>query len=259
MPGKSAAARGSRKDHMQMIDFHTHILPGIDDGSHNVQESITMLKQSFAQGIDTVVLTSHFRLGEHRIGTWLRDRQDRLDWIREALTDEDRLMVPKVVLGSEVEYQPRMNQWDYLDELKIRGTDYIMTEMPFIPWSEAVVKTIDDIALNSGLTPILPHIDRYFLNFTPRKYIEHYYKMPEVLIQMNAIYINNYSNIQFFKPLLEERKIDLLGSDCHSCEWRPPDLGRAIRMIREVCGQALLDEIDARGRAVLEGAEIITL
>ena len=42
---------------LEMIDFHTHILPNIDDGSHNVQESITMLKQSFAQGIDTVVLT----------------------------------------------------------------------------------------------------------------------------------------------------------------------------------------------------------
>ena len=244
---------------LEMIDFHTHILPNIDDGSHNVQESITMLKQSFAQGIDTVVLTSHFRRGEHKIGTWLRDRQDRLDWIREALTDEDRLMVPRVVLGSEVEYIPGMNNWDYLDELQIKGTGYILTEMPFIPWSDSVVKTIDDIALNSPLTPILPHIDRYFLNFTPKKYIQHYYDMDEILIQMNAIYINNYSNIQFFKPLLEERKIHLLGSDCHSCEWRPPDLGRAIRMIREVCGQELLDEIDARGREILKNAEIITL
>ena len=152
---------------LEMIDFHTHILPNIDDGSHNVQESVTMLKQSFAQGIDTVVLTSHFRRGEHKIGTWLRDRQDRLDWIREELTDEDRLMVPRVVLGSEVEYIPGMNNWDYLDELQIKGTGYILTEMPFIPWSDSVVKTIDDIALNSPLTPILPLIDRYFLNFTP--------------------------------------------------------------------------------------------
>lgn len=241
-----------------MIDFHTHILPQIDDGSHNVQESITMLKQSYAQGIDTVVLTSHFRRGEHRIKDWLRDRQDRLDRIREALTDEDRLMIPRAVLASEVEYMAGMNRWDYLDELAIKGTDYIMTEMPFIPWSEAVVKTIDDIALNSKFTPILPHIDRYFYNFTPKKYIQHYYEMP-VLIQMNAIFINNYSNVQFFKPLLESRKIHLLGSDCHSCEWRPPDLGRAIKMVREFCGQEILDEIDARGRKILENAEIIDL
>lgn len=241
-----------------MIDFHTHILPDIDDGSHDIYESVAMLKQSFAQGIDTVVLTSHFRRGEHRIGTWLRDRQDRLDRIREALTDEDRKVVPRVVLGAEIEYMPGMNRWDYLDELKIRGTDCIMTEMPFIPWSEAVVKTIDDIALNSPLTPILPHIDRYFYNFTPRKYIEHYYEMP-VLVQMNSIFINNRNNIPVFKPLFEERKIKLLGSDCHGPEWRPQDLGTAVEMLREVCGQELLDEIDSRGRELLKNAEFITL
>lgn len=241
-----------------MIDFHTHILPDIDDGSHDIYESIAMLKQSFAQGIDTVVLTSHFRRGEHRIGSWLRDRQDRLDRIREALTEEERLAVPRVVLGAEIEYMPGMNRWDYLDELKIRGTDCIMTEMPFIPWSEAVVKTIDDIALNSPMTPILPHIDRYFYNFTPHKYIEHYYEMP-VLVQMNSIFINSKNNIPVYKPLFEERKIKLIGSDCHGPEWRSPDLGTAIEMLRQVCGQELLDEIDNRGRELLKNAEFITL
>lgn len=73
-----------------MIDFHTHILHNIDDGSHNVEESITMLKQSYAQGIDTVVLTSHFRLGEHKIGSYLKERQDRFDEIRDRLTEEDK-------------------------------------------------------------------------------------------------------------------------------------------------------------------------
>jgi len=241
-----------------MIDFHTHILPEIDDGSHNVKESIEMLKMSFVQGIDTVVLTSHFRRGENNIVEWLRDREDRLNRIRENLTEEDRLFMPKVVLGSEVEYMPKMNQWDYLDDLKIQGTNHILTEMPFIPWSDKVVKTIDDIALNSPLTPILPHIDRYFTNFTPHKYIRHYYEMP-VMIQMNSIFINDLSNMEVFKPLLEERKIHLLGSDCHGPEWRSPDLGRAIEIVGEVCGQELVDEIDARGREILKNAKFITL
>jgi protein-tyrosine phosphatase len=239
-----------------MIDFHTHILPGVDDGSHNVRESITMLKASYAQGIDTVVLSSHFRLGEHRIKSWLRDREDSLSLILEELTEEDKLEIPRMILGAEVEYIAGMNRWDYLDELVIDGTDYIMTEMPFIPWTDAVVKTIDDIALNSGLTPILPHIDRYFHTFTKEAYIRHYYEMP-VKIQMNAIYINNYSNIQFFKPLLDDGTVHILGSDCHSCEWRPPDLGRAIRMVEEVCGKKVLDEIDARGREILKGAKYV--
>lgn len=160
-----------------------------------------------------------------------------------------------MIMGAEVEYIPGMNGWDYLDELTIKGTDYIMTEMPFIPWTDAVVKTIDDIALNSPFTPILPHIDRYFHTFTKEAYIRHYFDMP-VKLQMNAIYINSANNIQYYKSLIETGIIDVLGSDCHSCEWRPPDLGRAIKMLREVCGQKVLDEIDARGREILKTAVV---
>ena len=236
-----------------MIDFHSHILHDIDDGSHSVEESITMMKMSYSQGIDTMVFTPHFRLGEHKISTFLKERRDRLDEIREALTDEDRRMIPKVILGAEIEYIPGMNRWDYLPELCISGTKYLMTEMPFIPWSESVVKTIDDIALNSGMTPILPHIDRYFHTFTKEEYIRHYYEMP-VKIQLNEIYLNRQKNIPFYTPLFEERKIHLLGSDCHSCEWRPPDLGSAVKALVEVCGQEALDFIEQNGREILKDA-----
>ena len=239
-----------------MIDFHTHILHRIDDGSRNLEESVTMLKMCFLDGIDIVVLTPHFRPGEYGIDEFIRQRQKRVDDIRARLTDEERLIIPKFVLGAEIEFVPGMNKWSFLDRLAIQGTGYMLTEMPFIPWSDSVVKTIDDIALNTPFTPILPHIDRYFYNFTPRKYIEHYYKMPEVLIQMNAIFINSQSNIQFFKPLFESGKIDLIGSDCHSCEWRQPDLGSAIKVLRETCGQELLDRIDRLGREILKGAVI---
>ena len=238
-----------------MIDFHSHVIHDIDDGSHSVEESITMMKMSYRQGIDTMVFTPHFRLGEHKINTFLQERRDRLDEIREALTDEDRKEIPKVILGAEIEYIPGMNHWDYLPELCIQGTKYLMTEMPFIPCSESLVKTIDDIALNSGLTPILPHIDRYFHTFTKEEYIRHYYEMP-VKIQMNAIYLNSPKNIQFYKPLFAERKIHLLGSDCHSCEWRPPDLGTAVQTLVKVCGQEALDYIEANGRAILKDAVI---
>ncbi len=236
-----------------MIDFHSHVIHGIDDGSRNVEESIKMMKMSFSQGIDTMVFTPHFRLGEHNIKSFIRERQERLDEIRAALTDDDREIIPKVILGAEVEYIPRMNRWDYLDKLCVTGTNYIMTEMPFIPWSEKVVRCIDDIALNSGLIPILPHIDRYFHTFTRPEYIEHYYDMP-VKIQMNAIYLNDPKNIQFFKPLFEQHKIHILGSDCHSPEWRRPDLGSGVKVLERICGRATIDEIDKNGREILRDA-----
>lgn len=236
-----------------MIDFHTHILHHIDDGSHNVEESIEMLRMSYAQGIDTVVLTPHFRRGENSIRPWLLERQLRCDQIRESLSEEDRKLIPRMILGAEVEFMPDMNRWDYLDKLTISGTNYIMTEMPFTPWTESNVKVIDDIALNTPFTPVIPHIDRYFHTFTPTKYIEHFYKMP-VVIQMNSIYINGVHNTRFYKPLIESGKIQILGSDCHSAEWRQPDLGQAVERLREVCSDEIVGRIDAYGRKMLEKA-----
>ena len=43
-----------------MIDFHSHILPGVDDGPQNMEDSLSMLRSSFLQGVDLVVSTSHF-------------------------------------------------------------------------------------------------------------------------------------------------------------------------------------------------------
>ena len=149
-----------------------------------------------------------------------------------------------------------MNRWDYLDELAIKGTEFIMTEMPFMPWTEQVIKTIDDIALNSPFTPIIPHIDRYMHTFTKMEYIKHFYDMP-VIIQMNAIYIKGVANVQFFKPMLDSGVVDILGSDCHGKEWRPQNLGSAIEVVRRVCGQDVLDRIDKKGREILKNAKYI--
>ena len=237
-----------------MIDFHTHILHHIDDGSHNVVESIKMLRMSYEQGIDTVVLTPHFHLGEHQIGPWLKERQLRFEQICQYLTEDDKRHIPRMIFGAEVEFMPDMNEWDYLDELKIQGTNYIMTEMPFMPWTGANMKVIDDIALNTHLTPIIPHIDRYMHTFTPEKYLRHFFEMPEVIVQMNAIYINGVHNEPFFKPLIESGKVQILGSDCHSPEWRQPDLGMAIDRLREVCSDEIIERIDAFGREMLKDA-----
>lgn len=43
-----------------MIDFHTHILPGIDDGAKSLEESLSLLKMEQEQGVDTIVLTPHY-------------------------------------------------------------------------------------------------------------------------------------------------------------------------------------------------------
>ena len=236
-----------------MIDFHSHFLHNFDDGSHNVAESITMLKESYKQGVDTIVSTSHFRLGEHKINAFVTDRRNRLDEIKAALTDADKKEIPKIILGSEIEYIPGMHKWDYLDQLTIQGTNYLLLEMPFVPWTESMINTVEYICYNTPYIPIIPHIDRYFILMIKPKYYKRLFNLP-VIIQLNGIFANNPNNISHLKNLIDNRVVHLLGSDCHSAEWRPPNLGRTQKVITETCDPGILDEIDYRGRQFLETA-----
>ena len=54
---------------MQIIDFHSHILPGIDDGARNVQTSLSMLDMVAAQHVDVMIATPHFYASRDRIGS----------------------------------------------------------------------------------------------------------------------------------------------------------------------------------------------
>ena len=60
---------------MSVIDFHSHVLPRIDDGSHSSEESLGMLQISASQGIDVMAATSHFYATEDRISSFLNRRR----------------------------------------------------------------------------------------------------------------------------------------------------------------------------------------
>ena len=68
---------------MSVIDFHSHVLPRIDDGSHSSEESLGMLQISASQGIDVMAATSHFYATEDRISSFLNRRR----WSEERLKE----------------------------------------------------------------------------------------------------------------------------------------------------------------------------
>ena len=96
-----------------MIDFHSHILPGIDDGSKSVEMSLQMLRLLKAQGIDTVAATSHFYATQRSPQRFLFRRQEAWDKLRTAL-DAD---APRILLGAEVLYFPGISHMEELPEL----------------------------------------------------------------------------------------------------------------------------------------------
>ena len=83
-----------------MIDWHTHVLPGMDDGSRNVAESVSILEAQMLQGVNTVIATPHFYANDESLESFL----DRRNKSFEQLKNELRETSPNILLGSEVRY-----------------------------------------------------------------------------------------------------------------------------------------------------------
>ena len=65
-----------------MVDFHTHVLPRIDDGSGSTEESLSLLESLRSQGVDIVCATSHFYPAEQDPESFLRRRGKAWDRLR---------------------------------------------------------------------------------------------------------------------------------------------------------------------------------
>ena len=89
-----------------MIDFHSHILPGVDDGPETLEQSLAMLRESFLQGVDLMVSTSHFYGGDEYPEDFLKRRNEAARQLNNAMLFSAEVY-PKVVLGAEVLFFPK--------------------------------------------------------------------------------------------------------------------------------------------------------
>lgn len=223
-----------------MTDFHSHILPGLDDGCKNVEESIQVLKMMAEQGIDRVAATPHF-YAAHSGETpdeFLTRRNAAEQLLREKMKDEDGL--PEIFCGAEVKYFRGMSGVEELTKLTLEGTDLLLVEMPFSKWSGKEIKEVLSLNENLGVTPVLAHIERFF---SYQKNLDWIYEFKDegILMQMNAEYILGTFSSRKAMKLIKNHAIDFLGSDTHNTNDRKPNLGPAISKIERKAGDEIME------------------
>ena len=229
-------------------DFHTHVLPGMDDGSGSVSESIAMLRKAFRQGITHVVATPHFYPQKDTPEEFLRRRQIAEDRLREQMARETGL--PTLSVGAEVYFFPGMSNSDTISLLTIGKNRYIMLELVHSPWSEYIYQEVQGIYDKQGLTPIIAHVDRYIRPFRTYGIPQRLEELP-VLVQANAEFFLNKRTASLAMRLLKADRIHLLGSDCHNLTDRAPNLGEARQVITCRLGQEALERIGSYEQVVL--------
>lgn len=234
----------------RFADFHTHILPGIDDGSANVEESLEMLRLLARQGAECVVATPHFYANYDSPERFLRKRQAAIDALVEAVADETEL--PELRFGAEVYYFNGISQCDALPDLVISGTRGLLVEMPMQHWSDQMLWELREIHEKWGLVPIVAHIDRYIRPFRARCLLERLAQLP-VVIQANANFFIQRSTRRLALRMLKKGDIHLLGSDCHNRTTRIPNLGDALEIISNSGDDDSLNRVHHLERELLSG------
>lgn len=235
-----------------MIDFHSHILPGIDDGSASLEESLAMLQLAKEQGITHMVATPHFYPNYDAPDRFFRRRERAEEALRQALAEHPGL--PEITVGAEVYFFSGISESDIIQELTIGKKGCILIEMPHSPWSESMYRELAQIWEKQGIVPIVAHVDRYIGPFRTHGIPERLAELP-VVVQANADFFLQASTARMALRMLRADQIQLLGSDCHNMRSRKPNLGAALTRIEKKLGKEPLNTVYSRGAELLGFAD----
>lgn len=232
-----------------VVDFHSHILPGIDDGSASVEESLEMLRLEAQQGIGHVIATPHFYAQHDTPERFLQRRAEAEVKLREAVAQVNGL--PDITVGAEVHYFRGISQAEALEKLTIAGKRCILIEMPEIVWTDYMYRELEDIWNSRKIVPIIAHVDRYITPFRTHGIPKRLADLP-VVVQANASFFQRNSTARMALRMLRQGRIHVLGSDCHNLSSRRPNLGEAIQLIEKRLGHETIEWINAQENLLLQ-------
>ena len=234
-----------------ICDLHSHILPGMDDGSANVEMSLNMLRIAGSQGVQQIAATPHYYPVES-VEDFLARRNAAAETLRSAVMSSGE-QLPRMVLGAEVAYRPGIGYEEQLRSLCIGTTEYLLLELPFAPWGSEVVRDLNNMVCARGITPILAHLERY-LKIQKRKTLENVLQQG-VLVQMNAEALLERRTRSKALKMLKSGTVHLIGSDCHNLSTRQPNMGEAVRQLQQRGMLESLRRIEYISMEILEQAE----
>jgi protein-tyrosine phosphatase len=220
---------------MTMIDLHAHILPDVDDGPVDIEESLDMIRMGHEDGIDTICTTPHL-LGKPSL--------DRMDIFRERF----ELLLERVqaaglpvdlYLGAEIYFQQDMEIIRELPLLSLNGTGkYLLMEFPMQGIPPEADKTVFRLVM-SGIIPIIAHPERN-LSVLKDDDIMDIFVRAGALLQVNASSLEGRFGRRVKKcaiSLLKKGLVHLIASDAHNATDRPIRLRAGVECASQIIGR----------------------
>jgi len=234
-----------------MFDFHTHILPAIDDGSSCIEESLTMLNELKKQGVDGIAATPHFSPEQTSPEKFFERRQAAWEILKDHLTTEH----PEVRLGAEVKYFEGIARYEAISRFCIEGTDLLLLEMPHGEWTGRMVSTLIELNEKRGVTVLLAHIERYLKQQSKDTWKQLLHS--GIIMQVSADYFIDRKTRRRALKQLKAGSVHLLGSDCHNMNTRPPNMAVAVSIINSVKKEDYLKNINRLENMLLSDNKLL--
>lgn len=234
---------------MPLVDIHTHILPGIDDGSRSVEMSLKLLQMEQRQKAGTVVLTPHFYPWRDRPGHFFEKREHAWAKFQTELPEQH----PVLHRGAEFAWFDGLSHTQEVFDFRITGTELLLVEMPFVKWTDHTVDEVLRLNEKPHMQVVLAHVDRYF-KLSSKDMLERLLN-EGVLFQFNAeAFLSWYSRMKVLK-LIRSMDAFFVGSDCHNLTSRPPKIGEAMQVLREKGGREVLHKLKAAESYYFQGGD----
>lgn len=220
-----------------MIDFHSHILPGIDDGSKNMEDTIEILQEAKNAGFTKIISTSHY-LEEY----YECDEKNRIELLNEVKQNFQDI---ELYLGNEIYISE--NMIELLKSSKassINNTKYILFELP-MNTKTVLTKEMIYRVIENDYIPVIAHPERY-------SYVQENPEYVEELVDMGAMFQANYGSIigmygekakKTLKRLLKDDLIEFFGSDVHRPNQIYPKIPKIMKKLEKIISKERLEEL----------------
>ncbi len=218
----------------ESIDIHCHIMPGVDDGSKDMETSIQMLKIAEKNGITHVILTPHHKPMHHNVSP-----DHNVLYRKELQQQIDELGIKiKLFSGNEIYYSDETQR--ELEQGKIctlADSDYVLVEFhPTNPY-KAIHNAVYQIQ-GAGFIPILAHVERYSDIVSHPAYVEELINMG-CYIQVNASSVMGkygFGIRHFTRKLLKKKLVHFIATDAHDVGSRAPELAECRNYVDKKFG-----------------------
>lgn len=221
-----------------MLDIHSHILPGVDDGAKNSGESFRLLGEMYRQGISDVIATPHFYPDSDSRESYFKRIMPAYESFKTEYTERISAgeKLPNVYLGSEVLYFPGILSSDHISDFTLNNSRHLLLELTDGAVGDELFDELYILKNERRITPIIAHIERYHKAKCFKKLLK-FIETEDIPAQINASSFFIKGLAKPAEKLIKQNRAAFIATDAHSPEKRPPLMSAALELIEKNFGR----------------------